>query len=221
MWSIIREYGLNTSAHGVPGIARSVNLVNRIFWILSTLVFSGVMIYFVVESIRNFLLYPTQIQVSVIDTLNLPFPAVTVCNYCPFRYDLFMDDYSNYTKEIMHRNDTNGSETLSEIERKYMRNFIYERINKNVSINHYFFQLEDMLLSCKFNGIQCDKNDFATFIDSRYGRCYSFNVPPISNPNKTIYKLSENGSWGFLEMEFYIHSHQYVPYWSSGTVKIP
>ncbi|CAF5142835.1 unnamed protein product, partial [Rotaria sp. Silwood1] len=38
--SIIRDFSLNTSTHGIPGIARSQSIHNRIFWIVSTLVFT-------------------------------------------------------------------------------------------------------------------------------------------------------------------------------------
>ncbi|CAF1035211.1 unnamed protein product [Adineta steineri] len=99
--SIIREFSLNTSTHGIPGIARSQSILNRIFWAISTLIFAD-----------------------------------------------------------------------------------------------------------------CYKEDFIAFSDARYGNCYTFNAKASQIRNGTVYKLSENGDWGFLELELYVHSQQYVPYWS-------
>ena len=53
--SIVREFALNTSSHGIPGIARSQSLFNRLFWTISLLSFSGILMYFVTESCATFL----------------------------------------------------------------------------------------------------------------------------------------------------------------------
>ena len=44
--------------HGIPGIARSRSKLNGLFWSVSFLAFTRVMIYFVVQSIRNYFQYP-------------------------------------------------------------------------------------------------------------------------------------------------------------------
>ncbi|CAF4034345.1 unnamed protein product, partial [Adineta steineri] len=88
--SVIKEFSLNTTAHGLPSIARSHSIHNRVFWILSSLVFLGAMIYFVTESIIAYFQYSTQTSITVIVEWPQAFPAVTICNYSPLRCDRFM-----------------------------------------------------------------------------------------------------------------------------------
>ncbi|CAF0976134.1 unnamed protein product [Adineta steineri] len=47
--SILKEFSLNTSAHGIPSIARSHTIQNRLFWIIS-----------------SYFQYPTQTSVSFV-----------------------------------------------------------------------------------------------------------------------------------------------------------
>ncbi|CAF1003104.1 unnamed protein product [Adineta steineri] len=210
--SIIREFSLNTSTHGIPGIARSQSIPNRIFWAISTFIFAGAMAYFITESILDFLQYPTQTLVSVIDDSSQAFPAVSICNYSPLRQDLFMKDFLNYTDGLNLTNTTNY--TMMEKQSILIQDFFQYKLNRNESMTDYFFTLENMLISCKFNQLDCYKEDFIAFSDARYGNCYTFNAKASQIRNGTVYKLSENGDWGFLELELYVHSQQYVPYWS-------
>ena len=96
--SIIREFALNTSTHALPGIARSQSIHNCIFWTASFVLFTGVMIYFVSQSIISYFQYPTQTLVSVRIDQRQTFPAVTICNLIPYRYDTAIDPLLEYAK---------------------------------------------------------------------------------------------------------------------------
>ena len=212
--SILIEFGLNTSTHGIPGVARSESIPNRIFWTVFTLIFAGIMGYFVTESILNFFKYPTHTLVSIIDDSSQKFPAVSICNYSPIRYDLFIDTFLNYTNSTDWADLNNLS--FTEIQRIQIQDFFRYKLNNNESIVEYFFTLENMLIKCRYNQLECTIDDFVSFVDARYGLCYTFNARADHIRNGTLYKLAENGEWGLLELELYIHSHQYVPHWSSG-----
>jgi hypothetical protein len=90
---IIRDFGLHTSTHGIPGIARSRSIHNRVFWTISFISYTGIMLYFVIEAILAYFQYPTQTSVTFSDEWPQAFPAVTICNYSPFRYDQFIGPY--------------------------------------------------------------------------------------------------------------------------------
>ncbi|CAF4205279.1 unnamed protein product, partial [Adineta steineri] len=94
--SIIREFSLNTSMHGIAGISRSQSIHNRIFWSIAILIFTGMMFYFSIQAIRAYFKYPTEISVEFIEEWPQAFPAVTICNYSPLRYDQFIMPYLNY-----------------------------------------------------------------------------------------------------------------------------
>ena len=212
--SIIREFSLNTSTHGIPGIARSQTVTNRLFWTISTIIFTGVMTYFITESILNFFQYPTQISIGVVDDLTQSFPAVSICNYSPFRYDLFMDDFLNYT----NTSNVTYSANLTLVERKVMQiqEFVRYKLNRNESVTKYSFTLDNLLIKCTFNNLECSEEDFISFSNALYGNCYTFNAKSPYIRNGSLYHLAENGVWGILKLDLYVHSNQYVPYWSSG-----
>ena len=165
--SIIREFGLNTSTYGIPGFARSENVPNRVFWTISTIVFTGVMGYFITESILNLLQYPTQTLMTVIDDSTQNFPAISICNSSSLLYDLFIKDFLNYTDGLSLTNASNY--TFAEKQMMQIQDFFHYKLNKNESMNGYFFTLENMLIKCKFNQLNCNKKDFISFSDARYG----------------------------------------------------
>ncbi|CAF1173656.1 unnamed protein product [Rotaria sordida] len=208
--SIIREFSLNTSTHGIPGIARSQNIHNRIFWIVSTLIFTGIMLFFIVESMKAYFNYPTQTSVSFIVERSQAFPAVSICNYSPMRFDNFIEPFLNFTKSrnLTYTNDTS---TISEEQSRYIRDFIQNLLRHGEPVDSYFFPISSMLISCLYNGQRCQTNDFIPFYSSSFGRCYTFNAKMKLNQS-SVRNTTDNGGPGKLELQLYAHSHQYIPY---------
>ncbi|UJR17382.1 hypothetical protein I4U23_004277 [Adineta vaga] len=214
--SIIREFSLNTTAHGIPGIARSKSIPNRIFWTISTLVFTGILLYFVIESVKGYFSYPSQTLISSSQEWPLVFPAVTICNYSPLRFDLFMKPFLNYTNSL---NLTNSNDTIriTRIQASYIRDFFQYKLNRGESLNEYFFSLSSMLISCFYNELKCSKDDFTPFVSYLYGLCYTFNAKNKKIRNGSLFFNSDNGALGLLSLQLYTHSHQYVPYLSDAS----
>ncbi|CAF4941276.1 unnamed protein product [Rotaria sp. Silwood1] len=210
--SIIRDFSLNTSTHGVPGIARSQSIQNRIFWIVTTLAFTGIMLFFVVESIKQYFNFPTQTSVSFIVERSQAFPAVSICNYSPFRLDNFIEPFLNFTNS---RNLTNTTDTSTiPIEAApYLFDFIQNLLNYDEYLSNYFFPLSSMLISCLYNGERCQATDFIQFFSFYFGHCYTFNAKMKLN-DSSVRSTIDHGGIGKLELQLYAHSHQYVPYTS-------
>ncbi|CAF1331132.1 unnamed protein product [Rotaria sordida] len=127
--SIIREFSLNTSTHGIPGIARSRSIQNRIFWCISTLIFTGVMIFFITQSIRAYFEYPSQTSVSIAVEWPQAFPAVTICNYSPLRYDRFIGSFLNYTNTLNLTNTTDTT-NFTFAQSLYINDFLIYKLNQ-------------------------------------------------------------------------------------------
>jgi len=212
--SIIREFSLNTSTHGVPGIARSQSLHNRIFWTVSFLVFTGIMLYFIIQSMQAFFSYPTQTSVFVIVERLQTFPAVSICNYAPIRFDTFIEPFLNYTnsRNLTNINDTS---TITSYQYEFVADFIQYVINNDLSISNYLFHLQPMLISCFYNNLPCTHDDFIPFLSATYGLCYTFNAKMILNQT-SIRNATDNGGTGTFQLKLYAYSHQYVPYVSDG-----
>ncbi|CAF1305218.1 unnamed protein product [Adineta steineri] len=213
--SIIREFSLNTSMHGIAGISRSQSIHNRIFWSIAILIFTGMMFYFSIQAIRAYFKYPTEISVEFIEEWPQAFPAVTICNYSPLRYDQFIMPYLNYTNTFNLTN-TNDTSTFSALQAEHISNFLNHELNRNQSLHDLYYPLEAMLIKCVYNGVNCSVHDFIRFISPRYGFCYTFNAQAKHINNGKLHYNNENGKSGQLELDLYTHSHQYVPYLSNG-----
>ncbi len=212
--SIIFDYCLNASTHGLLGIARSASLHNRVFWSISVLGFTALMIYFVVNAIIDYFEYPTNININVVNEYPQYFPAFSLCNASPLRMDQFIRPFLNYTNAL-NITDTNDTTTLSAVQSGYIWPFISETINSNQPFESFFYSLPSMLYSCYYNSVPCSAADFIPFTSSSYGRCYTFNAK-LKNSSSSVRYGNEYGGNGELDLSLYVQSHQYVPYISDG-----
>ncbi|CAF4266703.1 unnamed protein product [Adineta steineri] len=182
--SILKEFSLNTSAHGIPSIARSHTIQNRLFWIVS-----------------SYFQYPTQTSVSFVTEWPQAFTAVTICNYSPIRYDRFIIPFLNYTNMVNLTNTNSFTMELS----LYIHDFLLYKINRNESINDFFYSLDSMMMSCVYNRMTCTTANFTWFLSPVYGLCYTFNAL-LKNVGITGLKYnSDNGINGLLDLRLYAH----------------
>ena len=206
--SIIREFALNTSTHALPGIARSKSKHNRAFWAISFIGFTGVMIMFVTQSLVMYFQYPTQTSVSIVVERSQAFPAVTICNYAPARFDLLIGPFLNFTNA---RNLTNSNDTTTFTLQQagFLQDYLIEGVNTGEKVNKFFFNLNVMLISCNYNGLTCTAADFLSFTSPSFGSCYTFNAKTRSN--SSVRHTNDNGARGKLQLRLYAHKHLYIP----------
>ncbi|CAF3070916.1 unnamed protein product [Rotaria sp. Silwood2] len=207
--SIIREFALNTTAHALPGIARSESSHNRIFWSLSFISFTGIMMYFVVKAILAYFDYPTSMDTSFISEWPQEFPAFSFCNISPLRFDLFREPFENYS--IMRNMTTGNGSIWDSVTFLDLTKFLIESLNRNETLDKYSYSLSSMMYKCSFNDIPCSVNDFIPFTSFVYGLCYTFNAALQNNTDRAIVYANQDGGDGKLSIGLYIHSHQYVP----------
>ncbi|CAF2570758.1 unnamed protein product [Rotaria sp. Silwood2] len=205
--SIIREFATNTTMHGLPKAFSSENLHTRIFWAISFAVFSSFMIYFIVRTILAYLQYQTQTYVSADVEWPQYFPAFSICNAASFRYDQLIGPFLNYTNTLNLTNE-NSTDALSP---HRIQNFIQYKVNRNESVTHYSFSLNSMLYQCLYNSMPCSTVDFVPFVSSIYGLCFTFNAK-MKNSSVSVRYGNQYGGAGRLDLAFYVHSQQYVPY---------
>ncbi len=177
--------------------------------------FAAIMVYFVAEAILAYFGYPTQFNLDVVSEWPQYFPAVTICNSSPLRFDKFIQSFLNYTNSLNLTN-SNDTSTLSSLQATYISDFLINKINKNESLESMFYSPSSMLYICTYNSLPCSTADFISFTSSAYGLCYTFNVKPINSSDDSVRYGNENGGNGILDLELYVHSHQYVPYLRQG-----
>ena len=209
--AIIQDFSLNTSTHGLPGIARSESKYNRFYWSVVFLIFTGTMIYFIVRALSAYLGYPTQIDLNIDVEWPQNFPAFSFCNAGAIRLDQFIGPFLNYTNAVEGTN-TNDTSTLFPAQLILVGNFINDILNNNGSMEPFYYSLPSMLYSCSYNGQACSAADFIPFVTTAYGLCYTFNAQLKDGGVNSVRSGSLNGGDGKLELGLYVHSHQYVPY---------
>ena len=170
--SIIIDYLLSTSTHGLHGVGRAHSICHRLFWISSFTIAFGVMFYFVVSSILQHYAYPTQTNIEITLDRSMPFPAVTICNANPFRLDKINVSLVDFFYRLYPPNTTFDQSVANEL----AYSLISDLSNRNQTKELWSigFQLSDMLLACKYNGMDCS-NAFIPSFSSALGNCFTFN----------------------------------------------
>ncbi|KAF2985604.1 hypothetical protein EK904_005114 [Melospiza melodia maxima] len=75
------------------------------------------------------------------------------------------------------------------------------------------YSAEDLLLTCFFDGLSCDKRHFTRFHHPLHGNCYTFN----SGESGTILSTSTGGSEYGLQVVLYIDEADYNPFLVTST----
>jgi hypothetical protein len=71
------------------------------------------------------------------------------------------------------------------------------------------FSLDIMLLSCTYNGQNCNQSDFVWFFSYDYGSCYTFNAKTVNESTNDLKMTTDNGGTGELDINFYAQSQLY------------
>ena len=207
--SIVREFALNTSTHAIPRIASAQTKHNRLFWTVCLLIFTGIMLYFIITSFQEYFEYPTQTLVSLVQDSGQAFAAVTICKFSPIRYDRFLEFYLNYTNE---RNLTNTSDItgLSVAQLQHVNDFFVHRLSRNESVKNFSYSMEELLMDCNYNGMKCSVADFVPFQTSTHG-CFTFNAKTNRIRNGSLHAATDNGEDGALLLRLYSHTNRFIP----------
>jgi hypothetical protein len=178
---IIVEWFLSTTAHALPNIFRTGNILLKMIWLCCFLACFSYCIVSVVTTINNYTTYPSYINTKIIQEIPSQFPAITICNQktvnttksisylntnVPNLPQFIFDTTFEYiiTQQYVTRSIINDDKTLTVITRKELG-----------------FKLEDMLVSCFFNYKSCSASDFTYFYDASNGNCYTFNKGVYDN----------------------------------------
>ena len=206
--SIVIDYLLSTSTHGLHGVGRAHSIYNRLFWIMSFVIAIGLMFYFVVSSVLQYYAYPTQTNTEITLDRSMSFPAVTICNANPFRLDKINASLVHFFYRLHPSNTTFDQNIANHL----AYSLISDLGNRNQTEELWSigFQLSDMLLACTYNGMDCS-NAFISSFSSALGNCFTFNWK-TSTPFFTIadfgtaFVLKEG-----LTMTFYVPRELNLP----------
>ena len=191
LYEIFYQFFDITSINGFKNIIVANRKEIKIAWILVILISTSLCIYMVVGNCLNYLNYETKTVIREINEPQSTFPAVVLCNR-----NLFTNEYSyQYLKN--YSRISNLSATFESLSPRQLKNydFLYKafsfylhNISKLEQVQLLDYKMSEIILSCEFNGDDCDENDFEWFYHNLYGNCYIFNKDSsliTYNPGKT------------------------------------
>lgn len=199
----IKDILYNSLAQAFIRVFLTSHLIVKSFLILVIISTSSFASYFIIESILSYLNYEVVTTSRIIYETPALFPKITVCNRNRFQTRFALDFLKQVNKEIRKDVDFFVREEISTKKYKEKKKLM-DDINEIASgkIRNGFndtqkkrlgHDIPDILISCKFDGIECNANDFTWNFDPYYGNCFEFNSRKFSEKlkilNKKLYYL--------------------------------
>lgn len=163
-----------------------------------------------IKSTQDYFNYEVNTQISTERLSSIEFPSVTFCNKNILKINNNTDpkvlDGLIFLKKLLEdeMNETLYSGDLL-TKAKYYITFGMKKSFSKEELFNSGYQIDEMLIYCKYNGIRCAKNEFEYFYKEELGNCYKFNsginLTGSEIPKK---RLSTSGKTNGLRLELYL-----------------
>ena len=192
-----------TTLHGARFLP-SENVFRRLIWTLVLTGSFGYCIYQVYQTIDAFYHRPFNTKITtktVKDGSDIPFPAVTLCNFNFFnqrryrnyaRRNNFSNEEIELKMKVMEKLLAGSIDVYSEESRQrnpeFFRRTYGEIPEKENYLKLFSHDIKDMLLpssifnSCVINGRACGSKNFTSFSNSVFGQCHTLNSARDGHP---------------------------------------
>ena len=212
---VLLQFFSITTFQGLPHIAnacRKKSCCRLIYWIALIFIATTLMMWAVVSVTLEYVEMNTSLQSRQAYTSSMVFPAVTICNQNLFRRSV-ISRVTNITDDLMLFLTLISGNTVLVDNFDYGR-FLNESGDELFAKDSAFYfnnsghQLEDMLLTCQYNG-EAQQCNF-TQQSSTSGNCYTFN----SGHDGSVFYTTQAGF--FFGLELILNAEEYE-YFLSGT----
>ena len=204
----IEIWASTVTAHGIPNIYRNENVFIKFIWLVFFLLSTTYCWFSIVTLILSYFDHKVLFNLKLIERSPIDFPAVTFCNL-----NLFDHRYSQkYIDQVLNNNNMSYVNNISQI--NINPNMVKKLIQSSIASDSkltkenkrkYGFDIDYMLLTCFFDDIPCDSNDFIWIYDYEYGNCFTFNSGRDEAGNKIdIKKITESGSDKSFRLEIFL-----------------
>lgn len=227
----LKEFAGYTSLHGMGRISDSVHVIQRVIWVILVLIGFGITSLQLYRLGFQYRKEQVNTKVSHVQQ-TLSFPAVTVCNLNPVEFefviakmelfqvierlseltDVPLGDFNvgNYG-QLSNPNYTYPTDLQLTIENKYLdaMTIFQQRLNNltDDELTYMTRKTSQFLFSCRFQGVNCDGNNFTLVRIGKYGYCYEF----ISG-----FSIESAGPDRGLELVLNVKQDNYVPFVTQG-----
>ena len=158
----LSEIFAESTLHGIPRLLKSKSFLSKLMWALCFLVSIGFCIYMIALSIDDFLEFDTVVDIAYNSEMPTALPVITICNLNQFQ--------TNSSIQFANKKE------FSDFENFLKRYALFDSmIELNESLRQSFsYDLNETLLSCHFNSLNCTSADFITVSIPFNGKCFSF-----------------------------------------------
>ena len=169
--SLAKEILYNSMAQASMKIFETPIIVLKIFLLVCVLISTAFSAYFVIESFLSYFSYEVTTTSRTLSETPAPFPKVTICNYNPFTTAEsieFLRMINQITRPDIDMFNQTQLNRLNYAEKTDLFTSIYNAATSytlrqnfsDVDKQKLGQRLEDILISCSFNGDECTPDDF-------------------------------------------------------------
>ena len=209
---IIKNWFINSPTHGFRRISRAKSIPGQLFWSIIFVIFTTFMSIFIYTIITNFIAHPTKINLTVRQDRHFErIPTITFCKQIIFSTtttkktktsfslgNLNPLSYQTFQNETLGRQSnpcSDGGDGDRNRFIAYMCGILTDSLSTNhLSVFRAGYQLNELLIQCKFNQYDCHEN-FTTFFHPNYGNCYTFDYG--NDIEKYVSKPASSQAWTF------------------------
>ena len=220
----------NTTLHGARFLVTG-SVVRRLFWTLALVSSFGYCVFQIYSTSEAFSERPFSTKITTKTSNkaeNVPFPAVTICNYNSFNRRRFksyvqQNSRSNWSDEEVNRGlnlyenfmiERNNDSFTPEMIKQYpelIERVFEEHLHYLVLFSHV---MEEMLLpksrfgkACTINDFPCGPKNFKPLYSTQFGKCFTFNSGQDHSP---IINASLEGQTGGLKLHLNVERESYI-----------
>ncbi|XP_026876077.1 acid-sensing ion channel 1C isoform X2 [Electrophorus electricus] len=210
--SDITVFGANCTLHGLSHIFLPGGItIRRALWASAFISSLSIFLYHVAGAIMQYYKYPYVTILDEMDSPNMYFPAITLCNYNSFRRSKMQRNDLFWMAGLLGVEQGDFDAFMAALGRPTDNTKFYpsKTFNMLEFVQRASHSIEEMLLDCKYRGKECGPDSFYP-IYTRYGKCYTFNSGLDGNPLLTTLK---GGTGNGLEIMLDIQQDEYLPVW--------
>jgi hypothetical protein len=220
----LKNWLKRTTSHGLSRVVTSKYLIIKCLWVLLYLTSFTYMLYLCIDIIRQYSAYRTTISQTIVRESRSQFPAVTICNYNAFderyisyvvnkynllayadgQFDCILNTKANFSKWNLEKCDFTANEFYSEFPLYLLVLLPHINITYNDLVKLGNTLEKNMLISCTYNGEECNETWFYTYWRPNVGFCHVFNYFNHQNVLSTGYVGNNVGLKLTLQTSNYI-----------------
>ena len=178
---LFRQFTESTTLHGISHVFSNGSKTRRLIWLICLLASTATFVAVTKKLFSSYMSFDVVTRVTLINKDFQIFPAVTICNFNPFRKDFV--ERMNLTEALaLIQNEDGDKNTESLHKAASVLNTSMEVVLRE---GGHKMDMKNMLKSCIFQGKQCGEEHFKP-VFTRMGLCYTFNRGILKN---SVHKL--------------------------------